>query len=72
MIKGLPERLEKEIIELAPKTATAKVVALPERKYAAWLGGSAFSKLPIFPQCVITRDEFDEVGPNIVHRKCLS
>lgn len=71
MFEGLPERIEKEIILLAPPTMKIKVVAPPERKYASWIGGSILASLATFPQMSITRKEYDEAGSQIVHRKCL-
>nr|BAM14390.1 actin [Spirotrichonympha leidyi] len=71
MFQGLPERLEKEIVALAPPTMKVKVVAPAERKYAVWIGGSILASLATFPQMVITKDEFAEAGPGIVHRKCF-
>ena len=71
MFKGLPERLEKEITRRAPPTMEVNAVASPERKYAAWLGGSILASHPTFPQMVITHDEYKDAGTGIVHRKCL-
>ncbi|KAH0788410.1 actin [Histomonas meleagridis] len=53
-------------------TMKIKVVApVPEPKYAVWIGGSILASLATFPQMVITRDEYNEAGPGIVHRKCF-
>ena len=71
MFEGLPERIEKEIIRLAPPTMKTKVIAPPERKYASWIGGSILASLATFPQMVITHDEYNDAGPGIVHRKCF-
>ena len=46
------------------------VIAPKERKYSAWIGGSILSSLSTFEQEWITRDEYDEYGPRIVHTKC--
>jgi actin len=70
MFNGLPERLEKEIVALAPARKKIKVVAPPERKYAAWMGGSIFASLAAFPQMAITHEEYNDCGPGIIHRKC--
>ena len=70
MFKGLPERMEREITRLAPPNMKVKIVAPPERKYATWIGGSIHASLATFPQMVITHEEYNEVGPSIVHRKC--
>ena len=68
-IQGFPERFEKEIIQLAPSTVNPKVVALPERKYLAWIGGSILGVLEKFTEMVVTRREFNEEGPKVVSRK---
>jgi actin len=71
MFPGIAERIEKEMIALAPPTMKIKVVAPEERKYAVWVGGSILASLSTFPQMVITKDEYSESGPSIVHRKCF-
>ena len=42
----------------------------PARKYPVWLGGSIVSALETFQSCWITKAEYEETGPTIVHRKC--
>ena len=71
MFEGFPERFEKEIKLHAPKTMKVKVSAPTMRNYSAWIGGSRLASLPIFPDMVITRDEYNECDFNIL-RKCLS
>jgi actin-related protein len=71
MYPGIAERLNKEITALAPPTMKIKVVAPPERKYSVWIGGSILSSLSTFQQMWISKEEFDEAGPGIVHRKCF-
>jgi len=70
MYAGIQERMEKEITALAPPTMKIKVVAPPERKYSVWIGGSILSSLSTFENMWITKEEYDESGPGIVHRKC--
>ena len=48
-----------------------KVVAPPERKYSVWIGGSILASLSTFQQMWISKAEYDESGPSIVHRKCF-
>jgi len=71
MYEGLPERLAKEIENLAPPTMKIKVIAPPERKYSVWIGGSILSALGTFQSMWITKAEYDDAGPPIVHRKCF-
>jgi len=70
MLPGFADRLQKDISELAPSTNRIKIVAPPERKYSVWIGGSILSSLSTFQQMWISKEEYDESGPKIVHRKC--
>jgi len=71
MYKGLGERIEQDISRMAPATVGVKVIASPERKYAVWIGGSILTSLSTFDEMWISRDEYDESGPTIVHKKCF-
>jgi actin-related protein len=71
MFNGIAERLTKEITSLAPAAMKIKVVAPPERKYSVWIGGSILASLSTFQQMWISKAEYDESGPSIVHRKCF-
>jgi len=71
MFQGIGERMTKELTALAPSTMKIKVVAPPERKYSVWIGGSILSSLSTFQQMWISKQEYDESGPTIVHRKCF-
>jgi actin-related protein len=73
MFTGLAERLQKEVQKLAPTTMgpKIKVIATPERKYSVWIGGSILSSLTNFQNMWITKAEYDDSGPQIVHRKCF-
>uniref|UniRef100_A0A7S2TA08 Actin n=1 Tax=Prorocentrum micans TaxID=2945 RepID=A0A7S2TA08_PROMC len=71
MYEGLADRLTKEMVALAPQTMEIKVVAPPERKYSVWIGGSILASLSTFQQMWISKEEYDESGPSIVHRKCF-
>merc|ERR1719191_2068105 len=68
---GIAERMERELTSLAPSTMRIKVVAPPERKYSTWIGGSILASLSTFQSMWITKEEYDESGPKVVHRKCL-
>jgi len=70
MFEGIADRMRGEMSKLAPSTMQIKVIAPPERKFSVWIGGSILSSLTTFVEMWVTRDEFDEAGPAIVHRKC--
>jgi len=71
MFPGIAERMTKELTALAPSNMKIKVVAPPERKYSVWIGGSILASLSTFQQMWISKAEYDESGPSIVHRKCF-
>jgi actin beta/gamma 1 len=71
MFPGVGERMTKELTALAPSTMKIKVVAPPERKFSVWIGGSILSSLSTFQSMWISKAEYDESGPAIVHRKCF-
>jgi len=71
LFPGIGERMAKELSALAPSTMKIAVIAPPERKYSVWIGGSILSSLSTFQQMWISKGEYDESGPTIVHRKCF-
>ena len=71
MFPGITERLKKELVALAPSTMRIRIIAPLERKYLTWIGGSILAHLPTFNLMWISKEEYDESGPAIVHRKCF-
>lgn len=70
LFPGLQQRLTKEMTMLAPPDTKVKVVAHRDRKYFAWIGGSIMASMDSFQSNWITKDEFEDIGPSVVHRKC--
>lgn len=68
---GLSERIQKEITNFASSSMRVKVVAPTERKYSVWIGGSILASLSTFQQMWVTKEEYSEFGPGVVHRKCF-
>ncbi|KAI0916593.1 Actin-2 [Taiwanofungus camphoratus] len=71
MFPGIADRLQKEITALAPLNMKVKIVAPPERKYSVWIGGSILASLSTFQNMWCSKQEYDESGPAIIHRKCF-
>eukprot|EP01062_Namystynia_karyoxenos_P022887 TRINITY_DN18801_c0_g2_i1.p1 TRINITY_DN18801_c0_g2~~TRINITY_DN18801_c0_g2_i1.p1 ORF type:complete len:1636 (+),score=475.90 TRINITY_DN18801_c0_g2_i1:83-4909(+) len=65
MCGGFPERLGAEL------GADFQVVAPPERALAAWRGGSAAASLASYGDACVSKAEYDEHGPAVVHMKCF-
>ena len=72
MFNGLPKRLTKEFKALVPESMKeeVKVNSSPDRKFAAWIGGSIESSISTFQDKWITKEEYEETGATIVHKKC--
>ncbi|KDQ14221.1 hypothetical protein BOTBODRAFT_353796 [Botryobasidium botryosum FD-172 SS1] len=68
LFEGIGDRLQRDLSRLAPN-AKVQVIAPAERKYSAWEGGSKFASLSGFSDCCVSKDEFDEHGPSVVHKK---
>ena len=69
---GIVDRMQKDITALAPPTMKIKIIVPPERKYSVWIGGSILASLSTFQKKWISKQEYDEFGPGIVHRKYLN
>jgi actin len=74
MIPGFAERLQKEVSTLLPadEGAEVNVFAQPNRRYSSWIGGSILTSRSTFRSMCVSKSEYEEVGPAIVHRKCTN
>ncbi|CAG2119529.1 unnamed protein product, partial [Medioppia subpectinata] len=63
--------IQAEVTKLAPSTISVKVIAPAERKYSVWIGGSILASLSTFQHMWVSREEYNEYGPSVVHRKCF-
>ncbi|CAE7190841.1 unnamed protein product [Symbiodinium necroappetens] len=70
LFPGLPERLQRELGSLAPDAATS-VLAPAHRKHGEWLGGATISSVSAFQQMWLTREEYDTLGPEEIHDRCM-
>eukprot|EP01120_Amphizonella_sp_Union-15-10_P014877 TRINITY_DN7405_c0_g1_i1.p1 TRINITY_DN7405_c0_g1~~TRINITY_DN7405_c0_g1_i1.p1 ORF type:complete len:335 (-),score=47.22 TRINITY_DN7405_c0_g1_i1:24-1028(-) len=74
LFKGFPERLQKELVTLAPsQMAKFKPIvppSSPERRFSVWIGGSILASLGSFHQMWISKQEYEEQGRTVVERKC--
>ncbi|KAI9347467.1 actin family [Pilaira anomala] len=71
MFPGIVDRMHQEMVHIAPSSTEINVVAEPYRKYAVWMGGSMLASLSTFHQHMcITKEEYEEYGPAVVHQKC--
>ncbi|KAJ5074164.1 actin [Anaeramoeba ignava] len=69
---GIKQRFKKEITQLLTnKEKKVKIITQPERKHSVWIGGSMLSSFPVFRNLTISKDEYEEIGPTIIHKKCF-
>ncbi|KAK4536095.1 hypothetical protein CDCA_CDCA07G2120 [Cyanidium caldarium] len=71
MFPGIADRMQRELASVAPSSVKIKLVAPAERKYSVWIGGSILASLSTFQQMWISKAEYEEIGPAVVHRKCF-
>ncbi|EFA08634.1 Actin-42A-like Protein [Tribolium castaneum] len=74
LLPGFGERLERELVNGAPQFKfmsgrTPRVVSQANRGDSAWLGGAILGQLATFPNMCMSRDEYEEYGPSLVHTK---
>ncbi|KAF5302067.1 hypothetical protein FQR65_LT08617 [Abscondita terminalis] len=71
MCPGFSERIKKEIVALAPSTIDVKIIAPSDRQYSVWIGGSVLASSRTIKDMWISKKDYDEIGPSIVHTKCF-
>ena len=69
LIKGFEERLKNELVKLGH--VNTKIQTTPDAKTSAWLGASIVTTLSTFKNHVITKAEYQEIGPQVARRKCF-
>jgi actin beta/gamma 1 len=71
LIKGLGERLLKELRKILPEEDTkVDVKQSKEANIASWIGASIVGSLSTFQSMWIDKSGYDEIGPPAVHRTC--
>jgi actin-related protein len=68
LFPGLQARLQYTLQRLAPSGTCVRVNASPTRKHLAWKGGALASLLPNFQETLVTKQVFEERGPDALDR----
>lgn len=71
MFPGFGDRLLAEVRKKAPKDIKIRISAPPTRLYSTWIGGSILASLATFKNMWITKAEYEEYGPAVLHRRAL-
>ncbi|GAB4819420.1 hypothetical protein N2152v2_006466 [Parachlorella kessleri] len=72
MFSSMRDRLERELAEVAPQMAKVKVLSpanTVERRHSVWIGGSILASLGTFQQMWMSKAEYREHGPGLIHKK---
>ena len=64
-------RIGTDLKMLTPKRFPVDIISLPDKDLLAWFGGSILSSLPEIRDMWVTKGEYDDSGPEIIHRKCF-
>lgn len=70
MYEGIATRLKKELEALAPAGSDIRMIASEDRKYSVWKGASTLASLSSFESSWMSKEEYDEHGVELIHRKC--
>ncbi|KAK8860398.1 hypothetical protein M9Y10_012062 [Tritrichomonas musculus] len=72
LFPGLKERLQKDLTKLVSSNNTKiNVIGNENRNNAAWFGGSILASQSSFSMMWITKDEYHDVGQQILNLKCF-
>ncbi|XP_069636632.1 actin-1-like isoform X2 [Haliaeetus albicilla] len=71
LFRGFKERLLKELQTGIPSTTPVKIISPQDRMHSVWIGASILASLRTFRNMWVTREDYDEVGPTVLQRKCF-
>lgn len=72
LFPGFAERFSKEMRVLTQSPIRmSNIVAPDDRKESVWMGGSMLASLSTFEQMTISKEEYEEYGPHVIHYKCF-
>lgn len=72
LVKGLTERIEKELINIYPggRVRIQAAGLTYERRFGSWIGGSILGSLGTFHQMWVSKKEYEEFGVGIIEKRC--
>lgn len=71
LISGFKERIQNELLNLAPSSTKINIYEDPGRLYSSYFGGNILTNLSTYENMVITKEVYLENGSQIVHRMCF-
>lgn len=71
LLPGFGKRIRNEMEKLVPVSVRINVHVPEDRANSVFVGGSMISDLETFTKMCVSKREYRETGPNIVHTKCI-
>jgi len=71
LFPGFGDRFLHEVRQRAPEHTRLRISAPPNRISSAWSGGSILASLSTFKNMWVSKEDYDEHGSNILHRRSL-
>ncbi|EGC35600.1 hypothetical protein DICPUDRAFT_78745 [Dictyostelium purpureum] len=71
LFNGFVSRLKEELLKTVPKNVKINLIAPLDRDYSSWIGGSILTSHSSMEKLYVTKNEYLENGPSIIHKKCL-
>ena len=70
LFPNFQDRLQNELIKLLPNKMNPNVITPANREFSVWIGGSVLTSMSSFNDMWVTKEEYHEMGPAILHKKC--
>ena len=71
LFPGFADRMQKELTALAPPNTSIKIIN-PGKRCSVWIGGSILGSLSRFEKMWVSKQEYYETGPSVVHSHCTA
>ncbi len=74
LLRNFPERLQQELetVSRGRTRARARVTSNARRcTMEPWIGASIVARLPTFDTLWMSKEEYEEFGVSLAHRRCL-
>jgi len=71
LFPGFGDRFLYEVRQRAPEHTRLRISAPPNRISSAWSGGSILASLSTFKNMWVSKEDYDEHGSNVLHRRSL-
>ncbi|XP_052781664.1 POTE ankyrin domain family member J-like [Mya arenaria] len=62
MVPGFADRLQQELVKLAPPSVVVEVHASPQRYHSAYIGACSVASMDIFEQSCVSAEEWKKLG----------